>query len=255
MSWESPWAQRQGPPRIDLLPRELLEQRLVRRQRGGIAAGFLVLLALLGTWYVLENQRRAEARDQADQERAVATGLRAQRARLQPLADLEAQIAAADQLRGAVYQREIRFSTVMRDVAAIMPDDVWLTSMAAAFTGTGDPAAAGTGAAPSAAAGAAPSAGSGGTVTPGSPGAGAPVASITFGGSGLGHVDVGQFLRALAGGPNKGGQPVYLNPYFTTSQKDDDEGQTMVTFSATVDLSSAAYSGRYQPPGTGTVTP
>ena len=48
MAWGSPWAQRQGPPRIDLLPRELVEQRLVRRQRGGIGAGFLVLLALLG---------------------------------------------------------------------------------------------------------------------------------------------------------------------------------------------------------------
>jgi hypothetical protein len=46
---------------------------------------------------------------------------------------------------------------------------------------------------------------------------------------------------------------VYLNPYFTTSQKDDEQGQTTVTFNATVDLSSAAYSGRYQPPGT--VTP
>ena len=54
MAWGSPWAQRQGPPRIDLLlPRELVEQRLVRRQRGGIGAGFLVLLALLGLWYVL----------------------------------------------------------------------------------------------------------------------------------------------------------------------------------------------------------
>jgi hypothetical protein len=247
MGRETPWAQRQGPPRIDLLPRELLEQRLVRRQRGGIAAGFLVLLVLLGAWYVLENQRLAEAQDQADQERAVATGLRAQRAQLQPLADLEAQIAAADQLRGAVYQREIRFSTVMRDVAAIVPDDVWLTSMTAAFTGTADPAAAGTGAAPSA--------DPGGTVTPGSPGAGSPVASITFAGSGVGHVDVGGFLRALASGPSKGGQPVYLNPYFTTSQKNNEEGQDTVTFSATVDLSAAAYSGRYQPQQPGAVTP
>ena len=62
------------------------------------------------------------------------------------------------------------------------------------------------------------------------------------------------FLRALARGPKKGGQQVYLNPYFTTSQKADENGQKMVTFSATVDLSSAAFSGRFQPAG-GTVTP
>ena len=89
--------------------------------------------------------------------------------------------------------------------------------------------------------------------TPGSPGAGSPVATITFGGAGLEHVDVGGFLRALARGPKKGGQQVYLNPYFTTSQKADESGQQTVTFSATVDLSSAAYSGRFQPAGT--VTP
>jgi hypothetical protein len=99
MAGETQWAQRQGPPRIDLLPRELVEQRLVRRQRGGIGAAFLVLVALLGLWYVAEHGKLGEARDQADQERAVATGLRARRAQLQPPGDLEAQIAAADQLR------------------------------------------------------------------------------------------------------------------------------------------------------------
>ena len=234
------WAQRQGPPRIDLLPRELMEQRLARRQRSGIAAGFLVLVALLGLWYVVENGKLGQARDQADQERAVATGLRARRAQLQPLADLEAQIAAADQLRSRVYAHEIRFSTVMRDISAIVPDDVWLTSMTAAFTASGEAAAQ------------APAQAGAATATPGSPGSGAPVANITFAGAGLGHVDVGGFLRARARGPKKGGQPVYLNPYFTSSQKATATGRTTVTFNATVDLSTAAYSGRYQ---TGTVTP
>jgi Tfp pilus assembly protein PilN len=248
MAWGSPWAQRQGPPRIDLLPRELVEQRLVRRQRGGIGAGFLVLLALLGLWYVLESRTLGTAQDQADQERAVATGLRAQRAQLQPLADLEAQIAAAEQLRASVYRNEIRFSGVMRDISAIVPEDVWLTSMAVAVNGpAGTSSTTGTSTAATTQGGAAPA------VTPGSPGAGSPVATITFAGAGLEHVDVGGFLRALDRGPKKGGQQVYLNPYFTTSQKTDEGGQDTVTFSATVDLSSAAYSRRFQPAGT--VTP
>jgi hypothetical protein len=219
-----------------------VEWRLVRRQRTGVGAAFALLLALLGLWYVVENGHLAEAQDQADQERAVATGLRARRAQLQPLADLEAQIAAADQLRAQVYAHEIRFSTVMRDISAIVPDDVWLTSMTATYTAGGDAAAQ------------APAQSGAATATPGSPGAGAPVANITFAGSGLGHVDVGGFLRALARGPKKGGQPVYLNPYFTSSQKASATGQTTVTFNATVDLSTAAYSGRYQTQ-TGTVTP
>jgi hypothetical protein len=241
------WPQRQpGPPRIDLLPREIIQERLVRRQRTGIGGAFLLLLALLGLWYVLENRALTEARAEADQERAVATGLGARRAQLQPLADLEAQIAAAEQLRASVYQREIRFSSVMRDISAIVPDDVWLTSMTAAFSGTGDGSAAGAGTTT-------PPGGAAPTVAPGSPGAGSPVASITFAGAGLEHVDVGGFLRALARGPKKGGQQVYLNPYFSTSQKAGDSGQATVTFSATVDLSTAAYSGRFQPAGA--VTP
>jgi hypothetical protein len=246
-SWGTPWAQRQGPPRIDLLPRQLVQQRLVRRQRTGIGAGFLVLLAVLGIWYALETQQLSDAQAEADQERTTATGLRAQRARLQPLADLEAQIAAAEQLRASVYRNEIRFSNVMRDISAIVPDDVWLTSMSVAFTGAGGTATTGGTSTATSPGEAAPA------TTPGSPGAGSPVASISFGGSGLEHVDVGGFLRALARGPKKGGQQVYLNPYFTTSSKGDEDGQGTVTFAATVDLSSAAYSGRYQPAGT--VTP
>lgn len=246
-SWGTPWAQRQGPPRIDLLPRQLVEQRLVRRQRTGIGAGFLVLLAVLGIWYVLETRQLSDAQAEADEEQATATGLRAQRAHLQPLADLEAQIAAAEQLRASVYRNEIRFSGVMRDISAIVPEDVWLTSMAVAFNEAGTAATTGGASTP------APTGGGAAATTPGSPGAGSPVASITFAGAGLEHVDVGGFLRALARGPKKGGQQVYLNPYFTTSQKDDEQGQTTVTFNATVDLSSAAYSGRYQTPGT--VTP
>ena len=176
----------------------------------------------------------------------MATGLRAQRAQLQPLADLEAQIAAAEQLRASVYRSEIRFSSVMRDISAIVPEDVWLTSMAAAFNSTRARP-------PPAARARPPGRGAAAAVTPGSPGAGSPVATITFAGAGLEHVDVGGFLRALARGPKKGGKQVYLNPYFTTSQKTNEGGQDMVTFSATVDLSSAAYSGRFQPAGT--VTP
>ena len=246
MAWGTPWTQQQGPPRIDLLPRKLVEERLARRQRTGTDAGFLVLLAALGVWYVLETQQLSDAQAAADQERATATNLRAQRAQLQPLADLETHFDAADRLRATVYRNEIRFSGVMHDISAIVPDDVWLTSMAVAFNNTESASAPVT-------ATTAPAGGGAAATTAGSPGAGSPVASITFAGAGLEHVDVGGFLRALARGPKKGGQQVYLNPYFTTSQKGDKERQPTVSFTATVDLSSAAYSGRYQPAGT--VTP
>ena len=237
-------------PRVNLLPKEIKERRLVQRQRGGIAVAFVLLLALLGLWYVRESQKLTEARQEADRERAVAAGLRAHKAELQSYAALESQVAATEQLRAKVYAREIRFSAILQDISAIIPADVWLTQMNVAFKATGAEAGAGGGAAAS---GASP----GTTVTPGSPGAGSPVATITFTGAGLEHVDVGGFMRALAAGPKKHGSRVYLNPYFTASQKNAEEGgETTVTFSATVDLSKAAFSGRFQAAGQqGTVAP
>ena len=230
-------------PRVNLLPKEIREQRLVRRQRGGVAVAFVVLLTLLGLWYVRESQRLTEARQEADRERAVAAGLRAKKTELQPYAALGSQIAAAEQLRAKVYAREIRFSSILQDISAIIPGDVWLTQMSVALKETG-------------AGGSAAAAGSGGNaaaataLTPGSPGAGSPVASITFTGASLEHVDVGSFVRALSSGPKRHGSRVYLNPYFTASQKDAQEGgETTVTFSATVDVSQAALSGRFQAGG------
>jgi hypothetical protein len=235
-------------PRVNLLPKEIKERRLLQRQRSGIAVAFVLLLVLLGLWYLRESQALTDARQEADRERAVADGLRGRKATLQPYAALESQIAAADQLRAKVYAREVRFSGIMQDISAIMPDDVWLTEMNAAVSAPADQAAGGKAAAAAAA---------GTALIPGSPGAGAPVASITFSGAGLGHVAVGGFMRALAAGPKKRGARVYLNPFFTTSQKDNKEGgETTVTFSATVDLSKAAFSGRFQPAGQQrTVTP
>src|SRR6266545_3695316 len=172
-------------PWINLLPKEIKERRLVQRQRGGIAVAFVVLLALLGLWYVRESQKLTEAREEADRERTV---------------------AAAEQLRAKVYAREIRFSGILQDISAIIPGDVWLTQMSVALKETAEGGAGGAAAAAAA-------------LTPGSPGAGSPVASITFTGAGLGHVDVGSFVRALSAGPKKRGSRVYLNPYFTASQK------------------------------------
>ena len=70
---------------------------------------------------MLETQQLSDAQAARHQERATATGLRAQRAQLQPLADLESQIDAAKPLRATVYRNEIRFSSVMRDIPPSCP--------------------------------------------------------------------------------------------------------------------------------------
>src|SRR6266511_3845480 len=71
MAWGNSWGDpRVSLPRVNLLPKEIEERRLVQRQRGGVATALVLLLALLGLWYVQESQKLTEARQEADRERA-----------------------------------------------------------------------------------------------------------------------------------------------------------------------------------------
>jgi hypothetical protein len=228
-------------PRVNLLPSWVAERRLLRRQRLGVAAGLVAVLVLLALLWLAESASTDRARRAAAGQHAITAQLDAQRARLQPWADLQAEVASAEQLRAAVYAREVRFSGVLQDIAMLMPDNAWLTQLSAAFTENQKGAQA-------------PAAGAqtGGTTAkavPGAPGFGSPVGTITFSGMALGHVDVGKVVRVLDGAVKRNGGSVYLNPYYTSSQKQAGSGQTTVTFSATVDLGPAAYSGRFQRPG------
>ena len=226
-------------PRVNLLPAWVAERRLLRRQRLGVAAGFGAVLVLLALLWLAESARADRAQRAADGQRAITAQLGAQRASLQPWADLQAEVASAEQLRAAVYAHEVRFSVVMQDVANLMPDNAWLTQLTAAVKDTKQGAGSSGAQGGNAATGA----------VPGAPGFGSPVGTITFSGMALGHVDVGKVVKVLDGGVKRNGGPVYLNPYYTSSQKQVGGAQTTVTFAASVDLGPAAYSGRFQRPG------
>jgi hypothetical protein len=233
-------------PRVNLLPAWVAERRLLRRQRLGVAVGFAAALVLLALLWLGESARAGRAQRAAEGQRAVTARLDAQRASLQPWADLQAEVVSAEQLRAAVYAHEVRFSVVMQDVANLMPDNAWLTQLSAALAETQQGQSGGGSSSGS-------SGGQGGNATtgvvPGAPGFGSPVGTITFSGTAIGHVDVGKIVKVLDGGVKRNGGPVYLNPYYTSSQKQTGSTQTTVTFAASVDLGPAAYSGRFQRPG------
>jgi Tfp pilus assembly protein PilN len=225
-------------PKVNLLPSWVTERRLVRRQRLGVAAGLAFVLLVLVLVWLAQSARADQAERAAASQRAVTDQLAAQRAQLQPWADLQAEVASAEQLRADVYAREVRFSGVLGDISMLMPDNAWLTTMTATLTeakpGQTGGAQAGGGQA---------------VLVPGAPGYGSPIGSITFSGTALGHVDVGRLVRTLDGAVKRNGGSVYQNPYFTSSQEQTQSGQRTVTFSATVDLGPAAFSGRFQRPG------
>ena len=239
MSQDLQLARRVGAaPKVNLLPSWVTERRLVRRQRLGVAAGFAFVLLVLVLVWLAESARADRAEQAAANQRAVSDQLAAERAQLQPWADLQAEVATAEKLRADVYASEVRFSGVMQDISTLMPDNAWLTTMNATLTEAKPGQTGGT-----------QNSGGQTVLVPGAPGFGSPVGSITFSGMALGHVDVGRMIRVLDGAVKRNGGSVYLNPYYTSSQKQSQSGQRTVTFSATVDLGPAAFSGRFQRPG------
>jgi Tfp pilus assembly protein PilN len=225
-------------PRVNLLPGAILERRAVKRQRSVLALAAGGLVAALAAAYVGQAGRAALAHQDAAKAQATVAQLTADKAKLEPWAQLKDQVTALEQLRASVYRHEVRLSGVLQDLSMIVPDNVYLTQMNATI-GT---AAAGTGTA----AAATGTAAAGASTPPGAPGAGSPVASISFTGTALAHVDVAKFVRMLDGTVKKNGQPVYINPYFTSSQKQTVGSRPTVNFAATVDLGPAAVSGRFQ---------
>src|SRR5919201_442778 len=172
-------------PRVNLLPGAILERRAVKRQRSVLALATGGLLAALSAPYLGPARRAAPADQDAPQAQATLAQLTADKAKLEPWAQLKDQVTALEQLRASVYRHEVRLSGVLQDLSMIVPDNVYLTQMNATI-GT---AAAGTGTA--GATGSAP--------PPGAPGAGSPVATVSFSGTALAHVDVAKFVRMLNG--------------------------------------------------------
>jgi Tfp pilus assembly protein PilN len=226
-------------PRINLLPGALLERRAVKRQRAVLALAAGGLLAALAAAYVGQASHAARARQDAVTAQATVTRLTGDKAKLQPWAQLKDQVTALEQLRASVYQHEVRLSGVLQDLSMIVPDNVYLTQMSATIAPT--VSSTGTAAAPAAGTRAAA-----GTTPPGAPGAGSPLGTISFAGTALAHVDVATFVRTLDSTIKKNGQPVYINPYFTSSQKQAGGSRPTVSFTATADLGPAAVSGRFQ---------
>jgi Tfp pilus assembly protein PilN len=230
-------------PQVNLLPQGVVDRRKLRRQRvtlGGVAAAVLVVLVL--AWY-LELTRAGEAVQRAEAAEAAQQRLEAEKASLQRYADLQTGLNDLQSLRAGVFRSELRTSAVLQDFTQLLPDKLWLTQMT--LHATSD-ASAGQGRTQTQT-----QTGGNTAVVPDNPGYGAPVATITFTGRAQGHRAVADFMRSLDGTVKKNGQPIYVNPYYTTSTQEsttrpDPDAEEIMTFTASVDVTAAGFSGRFQ---------
>jgi type IV pilus assembly protein PilM len=121
-----------GTRRINLLPLEIEVQRKARRQVVGVGAGVaLFALVLLALW-AMRTSQVADAEDAAVNAEIRTGTLNDQIARLQDVEALQSEISARQQTVGEVLAGDVAWTRLIQEVAAVLPEDVWLTS----FSGT-----------------------------------------------------------------------------------------------------------------------
>ena len=114
---------------VNLLPPELRQRQAVRRRTSLVVAVGLGLLALVGVFYFLQSQRLAGVQDDLAVQSDLNAKLQTQIAELQPFADLQADLAAKQQLVGTLFLNEVSWSSALLDISRVIPDASYLTNL------------------------------------------------------------------------------------------------------------------------------
>jgi len=120
-----------GVRRLTLMPLEVAAVRAQRRQNAVAAAGVAALAALLGLGWLARQNQVTSQRDRAHQAQTQAAAVRQQVARLQPVTNLDTQLAQRRRLVSQSLSDDVAWTRLLGEVATVIPNDVWLTS----FTG------------------------------------------------------------------------------------------------------------------------
>ncbi len=116
--------------RINLLPQEATERQAAARQHRLIALGAVVLVAGLGSVSVWQNGRIDDAQSRLADEEAVLASLMGEVAQLREFADLDTAHTTATQVVQQAMSEEASLAGVLQDIAAVMPSDAEIESVA-----------------------------------------------------------------------------------------------------------------------------
>lgn len=198
--------------RINLLPPEILERQRARRRTMAVVALGLVVLLLLGGFYVLQLMRIQNLEDDLAAQQAVNRDLQAQIDELRDVAQLQQQLADSRELLGDLLANQVYWSGVLRDIALVIPGETWLTGLTGVIAGADVETEV--------------------EVAPGL------VGSISFTGFSFDHRDVALWLSRLE--DVRG----FANPWLTNSTKTLIGTTEVVGFTSSVDLSEQALARR-----------
>jgi Tfp pilus assembly protein PilN len=208
-------------PRVNLLPPEIFEKRQLQRAQAGLGVVVIAALVGVGLVYVSGGSAVTDAKSRLAASQATQTNLQSQLNKLSYVTAEAAQAQAAQSMLTQATASTIPFSTYLADLSLLTPKNVWFT----AVTLTSSVAA--------------------GSITDPTT-APATVGSVTFSGQALAHNDVATWLD------NAAKEAGFADPYFSSSNESVIPGtgtapgttpKTWVTFSSTVNLTSAALCG------------
>jgi Tfp pilus assembly protein PilN len=200
--------------KINLLPPEILERQRARRRTFAVVAFGLVLLLVMGGFYVLQLLRLSDLEDRLAAQRTTNAQLQAQIAELQEVAALQQQLSDSRALLADLLSNQVYWSSILRDVSLVIPGEAWLAGLTGAVAGAeaGETTEL--------------------TVAPGL------VGTISFTGFAFDHRDVALWLSRLE--DVRG----FINPWLASSSKTLVGTSEVVTFESSVDLSEQVLARR-----------
>jgi Tfp pilus assembly protein PilN len=130
---------------VNLLPPEIRQRAIVRRNAFLVGVVGFLLIALMVFLYIGQASRLSDVNKEIAAQDATNASLRKQANGLSQFATLKAQAEAKQLILKQVYANEVAMSSLMQDVSDVIPSDAYLTSMAVtvAAPGAGTPTASG----------------------------------------------------------------------------------------------------------------
>lgn len=120
--------------KVNLLPPELRQRQVERRTTTLVAAIGAAVITLILVFYFFQTMQLSSAQDELAEQRQANADLSAQIAELQPYADLQADLAAKQQLVDSLYLNEVSWAGVLLDVSRVIPDESYLTNLTGQIT-------------------------------------------------------------------------------------------------------------------------
>lgn len=215
-----------GLPRVNLLPREILEVRRLRIVQSWLGALVAIALLVVAGLWVLADREAATEQERLDTVSARQAGLDREVGTLLYVTETYRRVEERQLLLTTAMRGEVLWSRLLTDISRTVPDDVWLTSMTVAPVAPVVPSAESTGTAAAPATVVAPD----------------EVATITFVGKAIDHDDVSVWLETLAR------QKAFTGVSFSDSKSEKIGSTDVVTFTSTGTVTTAALNPAYLVP-------